>query len=131
MELAITPIMSAEYTRRRYAAVHGLFLTHELNRPAAVSARVVDVRIHLVQHWTGPLTDGTIESVEYVLGVHFTPPTRLITDPTGGYVLEESIYYSVLVLARVRFKDGGEPLLLEHYVHLAPGTPSASDAPGS
>jgi hypothetical protein len=122
--------MDAE-RKRRYAAVRGLFLTHELNRPPAGSGRFVDVRIHLVQHLAGPLTDGTIESVEYVLGVHFTPPTRLITDPTGGYVLEESIYDSVLVLARVRFKDGAEPLLLEHYVHLAEGTSSASAAPGS
>ncbi len=101
----------------RYQRNQGLFLVHKAATPSRYPGQKADVTIRLAQHGDGPLSKGTVASVEYVLGKQFEDHARVRTNPRDGFALEESLYAPLLVLARVGFTDGTPDLLLERYIN--------------
>jgi hypothetical protein len=101
----------------RYQRNQGLFLVHKAVTPSRHPGQKADVTIRLAQHRDGPLSKGTVASVEYVLGKQFEDHVRVRTNPRDGFALEESLYAPLLVLALVGFKDGTPDLLLERYIN--------------
>ncbi len=99
----------------RYEGNHGLFLVHSW-RPSLRPGQVADVVIELAQHGEGPLGEGTVESVEYELGRKFFRGPVVKRNADYQFRLELSAYGPMLCLARVRFNDGTESLLLERYI---------------
>lgn len=100
----------------RYVANRGLFLTHTWS-PSEKPGQVADVLIRLQQHRDGPLAQGKIRGVEYCLGPKFSDHTRVNTDASNGFQIEESMYGPMLCLARVTFTDASPPLILERYIN--------------
>lgn len=99
----------------RYQATRGLFLAHSW-LPSETDGQVADVRLHLLQHGHGPLTDGTIKAVEYTLGPKFSAHSIVRNNPEDGFALDVSMWGPMLCLAKVYFDDSSMPILLDRYV---------------
>jgi hypothetical protein len=100
----------AEYERNS-----GLFLVHTW-RPSRLKGQVADIVLYLHQHGEGPLTAGTVKSVEYHLGPMFSDKTMVAADAASDFRLEVSAYGPMLCVAFVNFDDGTSPLRLSRYV---------------
>jgi hypothetical protein len=59
-----------------------------------------------------------IEKVEYELGPKFFNGPILKTNREEQFRLEVSAYGPMLCLARIHFKDGSAPILLERYIEI-------------
>ncbi len=99
----------------KYQANKGLFLVH-IWRPSITSGQVADIIIWVTQHGEGPLTNGQVERVEYVLGPKFSHAPIEKVNRTEKFKLEISAYGPVLCLARVYLRDVHEPICLERYI---------------
>ena len=110
-----------EYRRRE-----GIFLTH-----AAITAdpppdtdghpdvQWWKVTVRLAQHQTGPLSGAEVKEVEYSLGPRFTEGPVKVQGATGGFPYTTDLYGSLMVLARVVFRNRlKRPLLVERYIDL-------------
>lgn len=115
--LANNQSWSAREERRTklYEASRGVFLVHT-SRPSKTPRQVADVAIYLRQHLEGPLTEGTIKSVEYHLGPKFFDRTVVKTNAEESFKLEVSAYGPMLCTACVNFDDGSPPLELQRYI---------------
>jgi hypothetical protein len=102
---------------KKYQDNRGLFLIHSW-RPSLAKGQVADIVIWLHQHGNGPLTQGVIEKVEYELGPKFFNGPILKTNREEQFRLEVSAYGPMLCLARIHFKDGSAPILLERYIEI-------------
>ncbi len=100
---------------RRYEQQRGLFLCH-VWRPSRTQGQVADIRIFLQQHASGPLRRNEVESVEYQLGPKFSPSTITTTNAKESFRLDVSAYGPMLCIAKVHFRDGQEPLVLDRYI---------------
>jgi len=98
-----------------YERNRGLFLVHSC-APSTAAGQVVDAHICLTQHSNGPLDDESIQAVEYTFGPQFTDHSLVRTDPQDGYCVTVSMWGPMLCLAKVYFRDGTPPLLLERYI---------------
>lgn len=106
---------------KEYGKRGGIFLTH-----TAVPSSRTDgnkewwkVAVHLVQHRTGPLSDGAVKEVLYSFGPKFKErPVRSLS-PQDGFRYETEMYGPVLVVGRVVFKNlRKSPLILVHYIDI-------------
>ena len=79
--------------------------------------QVADIVIYLHQHGDGPLTNGTVKSVEYHLGPKFSDKTIVSADANSDFRLEVSAYGPMLCVAFVNFDDGSSPLRLPRYIN--------------
>jgi hypothetical protein len=98
-----------------YEKHRGLFLVHSW-RPSMTPGQIADIIIWLHQHGNGPLTDGSVEKVEYQLGPKFFETPQVKTNAKDRFRLEVSAYGPMLCLARVYLIGNPEPILLERYV---------------
>ncbi len=98
-----------------YEQNHGLFLIHTW-RSSPKPGQVADIIISLWQHREGPLTKGTVKSVEYHLGSMFFDFTVVKTNRSSNFRLKVSAYGPMLCLANVNFDDGTPSLDLERYI---------------
>lgn len=117
---AVSRLMTdADYLERqrikRYENNAGLFLVHTW-RPSLTPGQVADIAIRLHQHGDGPLKEGKVKSVEYELGPKFFHHPVIKTNAADAFRLDVSAYGPMLCLAKVHFKDGQAPLLLERYI---------------
>jgi hypothetical protein len=103
---------------RRYQGHRGLFLVHESAVPSRDPTQKADVVVRLAQHGDGPLTQGTVASVEYVFGNKFEDHVRVKTQAEGGFAISESLWAPLLIMARVCFTDSKPDLLLERYINI-------------
>jgi len=99
----------------RYKSYRGLFLVHSW-RPSQDPTQVADIIVEIRQHREGPLSEGLIDRVEYCLGPLFFDGGVVKHNGRQNFRLEISAYGPALCLARVHFKDGTEPVLLERYI---------------
>lgn len=104
-----------------YKMNRGLFLVHDW-RPSQEPGQIADVVISLAQHGEGPLTQGTVKSVEYHLGPKFFKRTVVKTESGNNFRLEVSAYGPMLCLARVHFDDGSPSLDLQRYIDFWPAS---------
>jgi hypothetical protein len=104
-----------------YEQHRGLFLIHTW-RPSQVPGQVADISIRLHEHgkrWT-PLSDGVVERVEYYLGSYFFGGNSVIkTNAKEAFRLDISSYGTTDCVARVYFKDGTPPAILDRYLDYA------------
>lgn len=114
----IADTTSGQLERRRigrYQENYGLFLVHTW-RPSDSPGQVADIAISLRQHGDGPLSEGKILSVEYVLGPKFFNNPVAKTNANDNFRLDVSAYAPMLCLAKVKFTDGTSPIILERYI---------------
>ena len=104
-----------------YEMNRGLFLVHTW-RPSQEPGQIADVVISIAQHDEGPLTLGTVKSVEYHLGPKFFDRTIVKSDSSNRFRLEVSAYGPMLCLARVHFDDGTPSLELQRYIDFWPSS---------
>jgi hypothetical protein len=104
-----------------YEINRGLFLVHTW-RPSREPGQVADIVIYVAQHSQGPLTRGTIKSVDYHLGPKFFKHTVVKSDSSNQFRLEVSAYAPMLCLALVHFDDGSPTLELQRYVDFWPSS---------
>lgn len=109
-----------EYRRRE-----GIFLIHTAtptDPPPDTDQPDVqwwEVTVRLAQHHAGPLSRAQVREVEYSLGPHFTEGPVKVQDATGGFPYTTDLYGSLMVLARVMFRNRlKRPLLVERYIDL-------------
>lgn len=98
----------------------GIFLTHSLapyRHPTDDTREWWTATIQLVQHRSGPLSQGKVKEVVYSFGSNFEegPSTRQNSEDNFRY--ETRLHGSVLVLGRVYFKSRlKRPLVVERYI---------------
>ena len=106
-----------EYRRRQ-----GIFLTHSVTLAPDSSEEDRNwwtVRVQLVQHQTGPLSEGTIKEVEYSFGPQFTEGPVKTQSRQDSFAYETRLHGPLVVLARVVFRNPFKrPLLVERYIDL-------------
>jgi hypothetical protein len=103
--------------RDLYQRYQGLFLVHSA-WPSQRPRQVADIALRVHQHGKGPMTAGTIKSVEYHLGPKFSKRTITKANAADGFQTYFSAYGPLLCLARVHFDDGSAPLDLERYIDI-------------
>jgi hypothetical protein len=105
-----------EETRvQTYAEQKGLFLVHDW-RPSEVPGQVADIIIWLHQHQDGPLSDGTVDRVEYHLGPRYFDHPVVKRNASEAFRLEVSAYAPMLCLAQVFLKGEQKPIVLTRYI---------------
>ena len=100
---------------KSYEDKTGLFLVHTW-RPSFTPDQVADIVIWLQQHGEGPLSNGNVEKVEYQLGPKFFDAPVVKRNAGDKYKLEISAFGPALCIARVYFKNDGDPIELERYL---------------
>jgi hypothetical protein len=100
---------------KKYEANRGLFLVHNW-RPSTQKDQVADIALYLYQHRNGPLSNGSISSVEYFLGPMFSDKPFEKTNELQNFRLDISAYGPLLCIAKVNFSDNSPSILLERYV---------------
>jgi hypothetical protein len=98
-----------------YEQNRGLFLTHTW-RPSVVTGQVADIVVSLRQHGSGPLTQGSVECVEYWLGPKFSNQPEVKTKEDPSFDLDLTAYSPALCIARVTLTDQVTPLELSRYL---------------
>jgi hypothetical protein len=98
-----------------YAKQKGLFLVHDW-RPSGAPGQLADIVIWLHQHQQGPLSDRTVDRVEYYLGPKFFDRPVVKRSDSDAFKLEVSAYAPMLCLARVFLKGEQEPIDLTRYI---------------
>ena len=101
---------------RKYEECYGIFLVHDW-RPSRTKGQIADIVIRLQQHGSGPISDGIIDNVEYILGPNFFSVPVIKNNAKQDFRLEVSAYGSFLCLAKIHFKDKRDPILIERYIN--------------
>ncbi len=115
-DVAIVETNLEERRIKSYENNKGLFLVHTW-RPSFTPGQVADIVIWLQQHGEGPLSEGSVEKVEYQLGDKFFSSPKVKTNLSESFRLEVSAYGPMLCVARVHIKGDTTPIILERYVN--------------
>jgi hypothetical protein len=99
----------------KYERQRGLFLIHSW-RPSVETGQVADIVVWLHQHGEGPVTHGEVDRVEYQLGPKFFDAPVVKRNAGDKYKLEISAFGPALCIARVYFKNDGDPIELKRYL---------------
>ena len=104
-----------------YEENKGLFLVHDW-RPSIKSDQLSDIVLWLHQHGDGPLSQGTVEAVEYRLGSKFFEGPVVKRNLKDNFRLDISAYGPVLCIARVFIKGQANTIELTRYVNFEDAT---------
>lgn len=97
---------------------HDFYLVHSARRDSRLDRG--DREYYGLRIWIEadePATLAAIESVTYFLHPSFVDPIRVVSDPSGGFLLATRAWGQFLLSASVKFHDAPEPVMIERYLN--------------